>query len=387
MVKTRLSGLIGVLDWRDLEFVEPIPSGWTCKLCGVVASHVSLLPCSHEFCEVCSDQITARDQRCPLDGCKYLDGEVRQLVVNPSQLGERVACCVNVRHGCNFRGPVRKVKQHFQDGCSFNTVNCFKCGNEVLQKEYLDHFLSSCSELTAPVVVPTLSRQETCEDAKSSAEELNFTTLKICDGNMVTQDNVNSLLERLAAFAERVNVLEDALSRQICENLPTRPRRNSSHVMVPGRSLLTASNSASCCIGNFYTRKDKVSTSNTTHCYGQSLMVAGYTLKVGSEFRHRHDSTWLSLSLVVCEGAFDGFVSWPFRRRCTLVLVHPLDSRKNIRRPVNTELVDNRCYLWFRKPIPGHDNEEFGHQLFDSKYVECTGFVVNDSICVSVELE
>lgn len=279
------------------------------------------------------------------------------------------------------------VKTHFQDGCTFNAVDCVKCGREVLQKEYLEHFISSCSSLIAPVVVQTLPRHEVGEDARSSVEEAELTTLQICDGKSDSQDDVNSLLERLATFAERVKVLEDTLSRQICDNLPTRGRRKSSHSMLPGRGVLTGNNSACCCIREFYTRKSKVSTSNTTKCYSQSVMVAGYTFKVSSEFRLRDDCTWLSLSLIICEGPFDGFVSWPFRRRCTLLLVHPLDSRKNFTRPVTTELVDNRCYSWFKKPIPGHDNEEFGHQLFESKDVECMGFVVNDSICVSIELE
>ncbi|KAM7281060.1 hypothetical protein ISCGN_005925 [Ixodes scapularis] len=377
MVTTRLSGIVGVLDWRDLEFMEAIPSWWTCKLCGAISRYTLLLPCSHEFCEVCNDQITAKGQRCPLDGCEYTVKDVKRLVVNPVQLGERVARCVNFSRGCNFQGPVRKVKQHFQDGCSFNTVTCVKCKREVLRKEYLEHFLSYCPGYITPTVNPT------SEDSNGSVQKAELATLQISDSRKDAQDDVNSLLERIATFTERVKVLEDTLSRKICETLPTR-RRSSTHLMVQGRSTIK---SASCCIGGFYCRETNVSTSHTTKGYSQSVMVAGYTLKVSSDFQFEDNCTWLSLSLMICEGPFDSFVSWPFRKNCSVVLVHPIDSRKNVRRPVSTELMDNRCYRWFRKPKPGQDNEEFGHQLFDSKEVEFMGFVVNDSICVSIEVE
>lgn len=352
---------------------ETPPANSTCKLCGVLSTRLMQLPCSHIFCETCSDQVHNMGFRCPLDGRKFFEEEVTVLVTNQEELRQIMVHCDNALRGCEFVGPLCKLSQHLKRDCFYHAIRCVKCGHSVLRTSYMNHFLSSCSgHAIAPATPPSTAL--VAVDLERSRSDIEAAATKISQGRMVVQDSVNSLLECLADYTVKTRQLEDFLTSQAEGELNN---------VFSGRIM--GNKSATCCIGNFYQRRNRITPGYTTLAHSKRFMVDGYTLKVSSQFLVQGDSTMLTLSLIVCDGAWDSLVQWPFRRICTLVLVHPLDSRKNLRRTFSTEDMVNK-YRCFRKPIPGYENDEFARQLLDSEEVESSGFVVNDSICVTVEL-
>ncbi|KAH7933388.1 hypothetical protein HPB49_012120 [Dermacentor silvarum] len=80
-----LVGFSRELDWKALNFVEPIPEYKTCNACGLVPRVTALLPCLHVVCQKCYEQCRHGDEHCcPLDGHRVLEEDVdwRKFTVN-----------------------------------------------------------------------------------------------------------------------------------------------------------------------------------------------------------------------------------------------------------------------------------------------------------------
>ncbi|XP_072141004.1 uncharacterized protein [Dermacentor andersoni] len=72
-----LVGFSDELDWRPMDFVEPIPAYRICKACGLVPRVTASLPCLHVLCKKCYDRCRHDDGRCcPLDGERVREDDV-----------------------------------------------------------------------------------------------------------------------------------------------------------------------------------------------------------------------------------------------------------------------------------------------------------------------
>ncbi|KAH7974185.1 hypothetical protein HPB49_011795 [Dermacentor silvarum] len=81
-------------------------------------------------------------------------------------------------------------------------------------------------------------------------------------------------------------------------------------------------------------------------------------------------------------GEWDNHVVWPFEKKVTLILAHPRDYSKDISSPI---LLDQKSMV--RKPEPGHGNPGGCSSPVKWEQIDSSGFIVNKSLYVNVELK
>lgn len=142
--KYTLTGFGQFLEWRTVHFTERLPKIRICRLCGVVASAVRLLPCTHVLCESCEDQVVDRGRQCPIDGSPFVGEEVQTLPFAQRDLGEREVHCLNHTgdaSGCTFTGKLADLENHFIGEYVYGQTRCTKCRRRVVRKDTVDRYL------------------------------------------------------------------------------------------------------------------------------------------------------------------------------------------------------------------------------------------------------
>ncbi|KAL3223375.1 hypothetical protein MRX96_027624 [Rhipicephalus microplus] len=62
--------------------------------------------------------------------------------------------------------------------------------------------------------------------------------------------------------------------------------------------------------------------------------LGGYTFEIECEFTKEENNVYVAFILFLCDGEWDSCVEWPFKKRVTLIVVHPRNHSKDIRLPV-----------------------------------------------------
>ncbi|CAN8030395.1 unnamed protein product [Ixodes persulcatus] len=142
-----LKGFSKVLDWRQLEFLSPLPRVLVCDLCGILTKRPAFPNCRHFFCAGCFNRVLqGKPPRCPLDDIE-LEGSVEVsygMVVDDESMMRMTVRCPNAGHGCGHEGLLKQLEDHIL-GCEFNPVSCGKCGEVVAYKNIVDHHAHSCN--------------------------------------------------------------------------------------------------------------------------------------------------------------------------------------------------------------------------------------------------
>lgn len=367
---TTLAGFSSMFDRRPLEFKEPQPRLPWCHLCGVTPNVVKMLTCCHAFCGTCYMQILARfPSRCPLDDIHIAEDGVQTLVIQECHLELKVGHCPNTDKGCTYVGSVQALEGHFQKECLFHELTCSRCGSLVLQSKFLDHHLNSCISTmkhlnTEPTLELTLdSVRQVKRDTVAALEDM---TSK----NAALNDRINSLLECVKDYACSVKGVEDHLGRcvQACR------------LFDAVESCGGSADRGVVFLGEMVAKR----ASCTAPRVGASslLTVAGYGVKVVKSFK-ANDPNFLFLSLKICSGPWDAVLNWPIKKELSLCLVHPSDSKKNIRTVMKKSGDCNEeCY---RKPEQGRETCCPYWQWYKVDELKDEGFFFNDAILVAVE--
>ncbi|XP_077484852.1 uncharacterized protein LOC144094841 isoform X1 [Amblyomma americanum] len=140
------------------------------------------------------------------------------------------------------------------------------------------------------------------------------------------------------------------------------------------------------CLGQIYKRKSSLCTGMTARELTPAFNLAGYSTMLESKFEMNDGHISLALGVVFCSGGWDSFVTWPFSRQVTLTLVHPVDKQKNLSYQASVpEDVDR--FECVKKPSPEGPNSAIRTRMISWNALELSGFIANDSLCVSVEFE
>ncbi|KAH6924016.1 hypothetical protein HPB50_010433 [Hyalomma asiaticum] len=111
-------GFSNELDWRELNFAEPIPSHRICQACGMITRMTAFLPCLHVFCKKCYEQCRHDDAYgCPLDCEKFCEGDVQWLEFPVQNLLSRKVKCWNGDRGCDKILVASELNRHFCLDC------------------------------------------------------------------------------------------------------------------------------------------------------------------------------------------------------------------------------------------------------------------------------
>ncbi|EEC04433.1 conserved hypothetical protein, partial [Ixodes scapularis] len=110
-------------------------------LCGLVSQTSMVAVCLHAFCLDCYQRLIAEaSPKCPLDAMEISLDESMQFVLGDAQRDKLVVSCLNAPHGCDFRGPLFDLENHFVKNCNFHIVSCKGCCGPVFRNSVLEHW-------------------------------------------------------------------------------------------------------------------------------------------------------------------------------------------------------------------------------------------------------
>ncbi|KAH7947520.1 hypothetical protein HPB52_012642 [Rhipicephalus sanguineus] len=367
---------------RRLVFLEPMPASRVCSVCGLVSFLVLNLPCGHVFCNFCKVPIV-RKQKCPIDGIKYGKYDARESA-NSNLESLRVLCWVGGAK-CGFVGTLYDVRQHMKN-CDADEYKCPNCGGSVFRRDAVDH-CHQCygGHSVAGSVVPSnvlenprvSDKDAEAQGRRASSEN---TTKKSADVQVS-----NCLMEKMAEHEGEALPLGKGTESQVhsCAlqgsskaPITAGPYRAASK---PGVSI------AMCVFKDVHTKaslvKDDEMDLNIT---SDQCTLAGYTFRVRCHFLGNEQlGARIHFVFFLESGEWDDNVIWPFAKKLTLVLSHPLDAEKDIRLPLTVAENEDTA----RKPDPLVPNN--GCKTRDVHW-DCIlqhGYVGKKKLYVNVEME
>lgn len=379
----RMTGFGDFLEWRILRFAEALPKIRVCALCGVVASVVKLLPCTHVLCECCEGQAIDRGRLCPIEGASFIGEDVQTLPFSRRDLGERQVFCFNntgdSERGCDFCGKLEDLERHFLVECFHGRVRCSKCSDEVARKDAFEHYVGcvggddwSTSGVSSDGRVSfnadVVMRLATA--LKDIQEGLNKAALNDPTGD----SKIAALKSRADSLANFLDFLDPGSEGG--EEADGTSQRYSWCDSETG----TATICKFAGIASMRKADDPVLRLNQPHT------LDGYTFNLACKF----ERSWGKLSGVtflfaLCVGDKDDVVEWPFAKRVTLNIVHAKKDGNDIRVPVKmcTEK-DAEC---LKRPPADVTDRWIHSEKVSWKHIEKNGLVHDDCLFVAVAFE
>ncbi|XP_075525307.1 uncharacterized protein LOC142557391 [Dermacentor variabilis] len=138
--------VVAGVNWRPMRFVDEVPKSRVCSLCRMIPRRTVLLPCSHAMCPSChATTLEGGVGRCPLDQVQFEDEECVAHVFPTPKANTLKVYCWNEDRGCEFVGTVEDLLRHYENECTFHTIECLRCGGGVLHKDLPTHYATGCT--------------------------------------------------------------------------------------------------------------------------------------------------------------------------------------------------------------------------------------------------
>ncbi|XP_050031364.2 uncharacterized protein [Dermacentor andersoni] len=217
--------VVSGVNWRPTRFLDDVPSSRVCSLCRMIPKRTVLLPCGHALCQSChAASLAAGVGRCPLDQEPFEEAECVGYEFPARKANAVRVYCWNEAHGCEYTGTMDRMLEHYENECTFHTVDCLRCGEGVQHKDLPTHYAAGCparvpsaitessehTALTLPAVNAAL------EDVKVRLACLNHDQLL-----PVIQSQLNELTEqarnqeaRLAGITRELGLQHQRTSQQ-----------------------------------------------------------------------------------------------------------------------------------------------------------------------------
>ncbi|XP_049275989.1 TNF receptor-associated factor 3-like [Rhipicephalus sanguineus] len=219
------------VNWRPTRFVDEVPSSRVCGLCRMIPKRIMVLPCGHLLCHSC---LAANSEgcggRCPLDQEPFEEAECVSYDLPTRKANALKVHCWNKAHGCEFEGAVEFMLRHYENECTFHTVECLRCGEEVLHKELSRHYAAVCSAAVSSTRAENASSDSqvlTIQDVTAALEELKAL---LRDANheqllLAIQSQMNELSEQIRNQEHRDGTSRDTehLDLVAAENFSAEP--------------------------------------------------------------------------------------------------------------------------------------------------------------------
>ncbi|KAK8768900.1 hypothetical protein V5799_014640 [Amblyomma americanum] len=374
----RMTGFGDFLEWRTVRFVEPLPKIRVCRLCGVVASAVRLLPCTHVLCEACESQAIDAGGQCPIEGASFLGEDVQTLPFSMRDLGERQLRCFNCTDdnvGCTFTGKLTELEQHFVVDCLYGWVLCSKCEGQVIRKNILKHY-QKCKGIG-------LGSGYKSSDGKVSfdmteASRLAAALREIREGLKGALLNDPTGDAKIAALQHKANALVsflDALD----------PQRSPTDTLLH-RINWSSKESGMATICKFQGVDSMRKAHEPLLTLEQPRVLQGYTFNLSCKF----ERSWskianVSLVFTLCVGDKDDVVDWPFAKQLKLKITHVKKDANDILAPIKaTPDPELDC---FKRPEPDVPQNAVLTEKVSWKLIEKNDLVYNDCLFVAVAFE
>ncbi|KAL3245384.1 hypothetical protein MRX96_046973 [Rhipicephalus microplus] len=201
------------VNWRPTRFVDEVPSSRVCNLCRMIPKRTVLLPCSHVLCQSChAASSEACGGRCPMDQEQFEEDECVSYDLPTRKAIAFKVHCWNEAYGCEFEGALELMLRHFENECTFHTVECLRCGEDVLHRELQTHYVAGCRAAVSATVTENTSpecRALTLRDVTAALEELKSMLRDAnCERLLLSlQSQMNELVEQIRNQAFRTAVI------------------------------------------------------------------------------------------------------------------------------------------------------------------------------------
>nr|XP_050030135.2 TNF receptor-associated factor 3-like [Dermacentor andersoni] len=119
--------VVAGVNWRPTRFLDDVPSSRVCGLCRMIPKRTVLLPCGHALCQSChAASLAAGVGRCPLDREPFEEEECVGYEFPTRKANAVMAYCWNEAHGCEYTGTMERMLEHYENECTFHTVECLR---------------------------------------------------------------------------------------------------------------------------------------------------------------------------------------------------------------------------------------------------------------------
>ncbi|XP_037528953.1 uncharacterized protein LOC119406291 [Rhipicephalus sanguineus] len=380
--KYTLTGFGEFFEMRRVAFAEPMPATLLCGVCGVLSSRTSQLPCGHVLCESCEAQLPSeKDRCCPFDGKKFAAYDVRRLSIKRRELEQRRIVCVAGSEVCGFSGKLSELAGHLTQ-CGGGEVKCCKCQRPVSRNLALDHY-RSCARGTLCASIDEADEAASKEGVPKMAD-VETSKRKLVPSKGVDLEAVvtgccsNALVGRVARLERQLlEVKKNSRSRKQPsvaaakkETVIQGPHRAASKPGV----LITTCKFADIYAGLDLLNEKKTNVTISTDAY----LLGGYTFGLECEFSKDEDEINVVFALFLRDGEWDSYVQWPFKKKVTLIVMHPKDADEDVRLPLK---IDGKSVV--KKPRGGAWNWGNSTITMDWNYIELHGYVDRDALYVN----
>ncbi|KAL3249079.1 hypothetical protein MRX96_056182 [Rhipicephalus microplus] len=247
------------VNWRPTRFVDDVPSLRVCCLCRMIPKTVLVLPCGHVLCQSClAASSHGSGGRCPLDREPFKEAECSTCDLPVRAVNALKVHCWNEGHGCKFEGAMEVMLRHYENECTFHTVECFRCDEQVLHNELPAHYSAGCSaavSLACPKNTSSDSQAFTIRDVMGVLVEMK-TLLRGANQEPLLpamQSQVNELTERIRNLESRSAAIPQAIAAtatsdfaQVAAPSPSASQKKETSRQTATEEAGTSSTSQSC---------------------------------------------------------------------------------------------------------------------------------------------
>ncbi|XP_077496201.1 uncharacterized protein LOC144107090 [Amblyomma americanum] len=224
----QLRGHVAGVNWRPTRLAEDVPTSRFCGLCQMIPKRTVQLPCSHFLCESCFGA-SSQDGGgiCPLDREAFDQNECSWSAFPDRKLHALKVHCWNEARGCEFVGTMDVILRHYETECTFHTIDCPRCGDEILHKNLVSHYVTGCSGDTILGTTEQPSSQDnalTIQDVRAAVEEMKdlirntyqdqFPALQSQMNQLTEQSRSDTtrLFEAVRALTDSADTIKDQVS-------------------------------------------------------------------------------------------------------------------------------------------------------------------------------
>ncbi|KAH7975053.1 hypothetical protein HPB49_022987 [Dermacentor silvarum] len=222
--------VVAGVNWRPTRFVDEVPSSRVCGLCRMIPKRMVLLPCGHALCQSCYAAISqGGDGRCSLDQEPFEEAECHGVDFPARKASSLKVYCWNEAHGCEYTGTMDRMLEHYENECTFHSVECLRCGERVQHSDLPSHYVAGCLTGVSSAITEYPSSESTALTLEHVSAALEDLKERLVDPNHdqllpVVQSQLNELTQQVrnqeATFAEitrQVGACEHNLKREVAE--------------------------------------------------------------------------------------------------------------------------------------------------------------------------
>ncbi|XP_037554621.2 uncharacterized protein LOC119431222 isoform X19 [Dermacentor silvarum] len=209
--------VVAGVNWRPTRFVDEVPNSRVCGLCRMIPKQTVLLPCSHALCQSChAASFEGGVGHCPLDREPFEEAECFGYQFPTRKANTLKVHCWNEAHGCEYTGTMDRMLEHYENECTFHSVECLRCGDVVQHSDLPTHYVAGCIAGVSSAITKYRSSEHTALTLEGMSAALKDLTAMLGAQNHdqllpVIQSQLNELTEQVrnqeAKFAEITRVL------------------------------------------------------------------------------------------------------------------------------------------------------------------------------------